>query len=86
MIPAPIEESAPPTGYVVDCTKRNFQDSANFCKSNGWTMATFQSDTDVDVAKDKLNAMFMLEQLPTEKGIGNGSTVHLGGRMEITMV
>jgi len=51
---APAEESAPPEGYVVDCTKRNFQDSANFCKTNGWTMATFQSDTDVDVAKDKV--------------------------------
>ena len=33
--------------YIVDCTKRNFQDSVDYCISKGWKIASFQSDDDV---------------------------------------
>merc|ERR1711875_19467 len=59
-------------------------ESANFCKRNGWTMATFQSDTEIDVAKDKVECNVYVGAI--SDGIGNGSTVHLGGRMATTMV
>jgi len=65
---APGEEPAPPEGYVVNCTKRNFQDSANFCKTKGWTMGTFQSDTDVEVAKDKVGCNVYIGATSDGKG------------------
>ena len=40
--------------YTVDCTERNFQDSLDYCSSNGWTIASFQSDQDFNDAKDKV--------------------------------
>ena len=40
--------------YTVDCTERNYQDSLNYCLNNGWTIASFQSDVDINKAKDKV--------------------------------
>merc|ERR1711962_824698 len=40
--------------YIVDCTKRNFQASQDYCKSKGWTIASFQSDQDFNDAKEKV--------------------------------
>merc|ERR1711962_457271 len=40
--------------YTVDCTKRNFQASVDYCKSKGWTIASFQSDQDLNDAKEKV--------------------------------
>ena len=44
----------PSERYTVDCTKRNFQDSVNYCIDNGWKIASFQSDDDVNEVKDKV--------------------------------
>merc|ERR1711942_523405 len=43
-------------------------ESANFCKRNGWTMATFQSDTEIDVAKDKVECNVYVGAISDGKG------------------
>ena len=41
--------------YVVDCKKRNFKDSEEYCSSNNWVIASFHSDNDVNEVKVKLD-------------------------------
>jgi len=40
--------------YTVDCTKRNFQASQDYCKSKGMIIASFHSDQDFNDAKEKV--------------------------------
>jgi len=40
--------------YTVDCTKRNFQASQDYCKSKGMVIASFHSDQDFNDAKEKI--------------------------------
>ena len=42
--------------YHVDCTKRNFQDSKKYCLDNGYTIASFHSDDDINKAKPELQS------------------------------
>ena len=44
----------PTEQYIVDCAERNFQDSINFCRHNGWTIASFQSEEEVDGVRGKV--------------------------------
>ena len=48
----------PPTNerkdYFVNCEKRNFQDSIDYCTSRGCTIASFHSDNDIDSVKDRI--------------------------------
>ena len=37
--------------YIVDCTKRTFQDSVDFCAQKGYTIASFHSEHDIINAK-----------------------------------
>ena len=37
--------------YIVDCTKRTFQDSVDFCSKKGYTIASFHSEHDIINAK-----------------------------------
>ena len=51
MKPPPTPE---PKDYIVDCQKRNFQDSIDYCTSRGCTIASFHSDVDINSVKDRL--------------------------------
>jgi len=55
--------------YTVDCTERNYQDSLNYCLNNGWTIASFQSDVDINKAKDKVTCNVYIGA--TSDGNGN---------------
>ena len=55
--------------YTVDCRERNYQDSLNYCLNNGWTIASFQSDVDINKAKDKVTCNVYIGA--TSDGNGN---------------
>ena len=40
----------------MDCTKRNFQESVNYCKDKGSTIASFHSNEDIKKGKDVLQS------------------------------
>ena len=58
-----------PEKYMVDCTERNFLDSVDYCTANGGTIASFQSDVDVNEAKDKVTCNVYIGA--TSDGNGN---------------
>ena len=43
-----------PKDYIVDCEKRNFQDSIDYCTSRGCTISSFHSDDDINSVKDRV--------------------------------
>ena len=43
-----------PKDYIVDCEKRNFQDSMDYCTSRGCTISSFHSDDDINSVKDRI--------------------------------
>ena len=58
-----------PEKYMVDCTERNFLDSVDYCTANGGTIASFQSDDDINEAKDKVTCNVYIGA--TSDGNGN---------------
>ena len=61
--------SLSPEKYIVDCTERNFQDSVDYCTTNGWAIASFQSDVDFNEAKGKVTCNVYIGA--TSDGNGN---------------
>ena len=51
MKPSPPPE---PKDYVVDCEKRNFQDSVDYCTNRGCTISSFHSDDDINSVVEKV--------------------------------